>query len=81
MSMMLSSSAWHWPWEEQKHLLGPDTQEEQGSSVVVLEKVTQERGRTVAWGEVQVTALQVGESSQICWQSSGVGMLVGAYYK
>ena len=72
---MLSSSAWHSPSEEQEHLAGPETQSVQGRSVVVVEKVEQERGKRVARGEAQVTAWQGGESTQICWQSSGVGML------
>ena len=45
---MLSSSAWHCPWEEQEHLAGPETQSAQGTSVVVVEKVAQERGKPVA---------------------------------
>ena len=70
---MFPSSAWHSPWEEQEHLAGPETQSVQGSSVVVVEKVRQEKGSLVA-GEVQVTAWQGGESTHSCWQSSGLGM-------
>ena len=73
-STMFPSSAWHSPWEEQEHLAGPETQSVQGSMEVVVEKVTQERGRPVARGEVQVTASQGAESTHSCWQSSGVGM-------
>ena len=45
---MFPSSAWHSPSEEQEHLAGPETQSVQGSSVVVVEKVAQERGKPVA---------------------------------
>ena len=40
-----------------------------------MEKVAQKRGNGVASAEVQVTARQGGESTQICWHISGVGML------
>ena len=47
-STMFPSSAWHSPSDEQEHLAGPETQSGQGSSVVALEKVAQERGKPVA---------------------------------
>ena len=74
-STMFPSSAWHSPSEEQEQKEGPETQLMQGSSRVVVEKVEQERGKGEASEEAQVTAWHGGESTQIFWQSSGVGML------
>ena len=76
VSTMLSSSAWHCPSEEQEHRAGPEAQFEHSCMVVLVEKVKQERGKGEASAEAQVTAWQGGESRQICWQSSGVGIRV-----
>ena len=67
---MLPSSTTHRPGWEQEQRAGPETQSEQASAAVAVEKVEQERGNKTEAEVIQVTASQEGES----WHSSGVAM-------